>query len=616
MRRLVSVALFAALLLPAHTGAKKNTKPTTAEATLKKTEKMRDAALMKRKQSGRYACCMKKACDICLTRHGSCACAVNLAKGKGVCGQCLAGWQAGQGSVPGVKKESVKLLPSTEQALPSSDASAADIAEMRRMLLEAKRTMLREKRYGCCAKGGCNECAWERECACGTALTATDPKEKAEAPKGVCGACYDAWHAKEGAFPSVPVAEVQLLPMEMESMTEGMEPAVAVAGWFASGTAQTPRSTPAWMLHQRRGPWTFMTMGQAFLTHTQQSGPLGGDKTFSGNFVMPMASRRLGRGTLTLRSMFSFEPATVTNGFYPLLLQSGETAGGQRIRNGQHPHSFFMELGAMYTLPLSDDFALTFYGGPRGEPSLGPIPYPHRLSASENPLATLGHHFQDSTHIATNVATVGATWKRLTVEGSGFLGREPGEARWSLERGGMNSWSTRVTTQITRELSAQTSWGYIRAREALEPEKDSTRQSVSLTHVKRTSGGHIASTFVYGRNHDLAHKGIPGSVYHSLLAESTVLLRQRWWLWTRLEDTDVPSILNGSEEEFRIARARAFTLGAGRELPSLHPSLSFSVGAQWSVYGVGSALRPIYGPGLMQGVQVYLRGRLRGVSWR
>ena len=34
---------------------------------------------------------------------------------------------------------------------------------------------------------------------------------------------------------------------------------------------------------------------------------------------------------------------------------------------------------------------------------MGPSAYPHRASASENPVAALGHHLQDSTHIADDV---------------------------------------------------------------------------------------------------------------------------------------------------------------------------------------------------------------------
>ena len=58
----------------------------------------------------------------------------------------------------------------------------------------------------------------------------------------------------------------------------------------------------------------------------QQSGPRGSDKVFSTNWVMPMAQRQLGPGTLTLRTMLSLEPATVTKRFYPELFQQGETS--------------------------------------------------------------------------------------------------------------------------------------------------------------------------------------------------------------------------------------------------------------------------------------------------
>ena len=56
-----------------------------------------------------------------------------------------------------------------------------------------------------------------------------------------------------------------------------------------------------------------MFHGEAFLSEIQQSGPRGADKLFSTNWWMPMAQRKFGKGTLTLRTMLSFEPATVSN---------------------------------------------------------------------------------------------------------------------------------------------------------------------------------------------------------------------------------------------------------------------------------------------------------------
>ena len=78
-----------------------------------------------------------------------------------------------------------------------------------------------------------------------------------------------------------------------------------------AGTDAEPNSTPFDMLMTTKGNWTFMFHGEAFLADIQQSGPRGADKLFSTNWFMPMAQRKLGRGTLTIRTMLSFEPGTV-----------------------------------------------------------------------------------------------------------------------------------------------------------------------------------------------------------------------------------------------------------------------------------------------------------------
>ena len=114
-----------------------------------------------------------------------------------------------------------------------------------------------------------------------------------------------------------------------------------------SGTSAEPNSARAPMLMSMKGNWMLMFHGNAFLVETQQSGPRGGDKFFSTNWFMPMAQHSLGTGQLTVRAMFSLEPATVTDRRYPLLFQQGETAYGAPIADGQHPHDFFMELAAL-----------------------------------------------------------------------------------------------------------------------------------------------------------------------------------------------------------------------------------------------------------------------------
>jgi hypothetical protein len=109
---------------------------------------------------------------------------------------------------------------------------------------------------------------------------------------------------------------------------------------------------------------------------------------------------------------------------YPLLFQQGETGYGVPIADGQHPHDCFMELAALYDLPLGENKLLTFYVAPEGDPAIGATAYQYRASASENPVGALGHHQQHSTQIANDVVTLGFTHHMVRVESSSFHGRE------------------------------------------------------------------------------------------------------------------------------------------------------------------------------------------------
>ncbi len=193
------------------------------------------------------------------------------------------------------------------------------------------------------------------------------------------------------------------------------------------------------MLMRMSGKWMEMLHGEVNVAEQQQTGPRGRDKLFSVNWAMVMAQRQTAHGQWTFASMLSLEPATITGRYYPELFQQGETAFGKAIVDGQHPHDFFMELAAMYDLKLGERGLASIYAAPVGDPALGPVAFPHRMSAESDPLAPLAHHLQDSTHIAYDVVTGGVTWGPARIEASGFHGREPGENRWTIDggRGGL-----------------------------------------------------------------------------------------------------------------------------------------------------------------------------------
>jgi len=426
---------------------------------------------------------------------------------------------------------------------------------------------------------------------------------------------------------------------QRESMA-AMRPG-ASGGWYSSGTAQVPGATPLYMLHGRAGSWDLMLSGVFFAVHTNQSGPRGRDKFYAPNWVMPMASRRLAGGVFTVRSMFTLEPLTITGKRYPLLFQTGELAYNIPIINGQHPHDFFMELGVSYQRPVSESVTLNFFAGPRGEPTIGPPAFPHRQSSSENPTAVIAHHYQDSTHISSSVVSAGLTAGPVTLEASGFHGREPDEHRWGMEQGAIDSFAARVTVTPTPRWAIQYSLARINNREETHPDRDSFRSSASIGYSRPLSKGHWVSMLIWGRNHDLEFTQqpnpalllplsktnqrfhivlvptrVPGHIYNSYLAESTVRLGKNWF-WGRAENTDRDSYLLYEEapfvrltEEQRYTRVQVYTAGYERELPSPASWLSAGLGGQVIFYGVPANLRPIYGEHPV-GAQFFLRFRLR-----
>jgi len=364
-----------------------------------------------------------------------------------------------------------------------------------------------------------------------------------------------------------------------------------------AGTSAQPNSTEEPMIMRARGKWMFMFHGQAFLSALQQSGPRGYDKVFSTNWFMPMAQRQVGRGQLTLRTMLSLEPATVTQRFYPLLFQQGETAFGKPINDGQHPHDFIMELAALYDLRLGENALLSFYAAPVGDPAMGPSAYAHRASASENPVASLGHHLQDSTHIANDVVTGGLAYKKARIEFSGFHGREPDEFRWNIDSGAIDSWSTRLTLQPGQNWSAQYSFAHLTSPEQLHATEDVQRMTASVSYNRPIARGSWASTLLWGRNRVLQS----GQAFNGYLAETTLQFAERNRVWGRIENVDRTSeLLLGKNpeppgfEENLLARIQAYTVGYDHDF-ALIPGVSTALGGQVTFYSKPGFLAPLYG---------------------
>ena len=391
---------------------------------------------------------------------------------------------------------------------------------------------------------------------------------------------------------------MQMPGMNMPGQMTDMNPAAMSLMNLATGTSANPAAWTMPMLMAHLGSWNTMFMGTAFIVDTQQSGPRGGDKLYSPSIFMAAAEHSAGaKGALQAELMLSLDPATITGERYPLLFQTGETAYGHPLYDAQHPHNFIMALGLHYAYEISENTTVDFYVAPVGDPALGPVAYPHRASAEELPQAPISHHLQDSTHISDDVVTIGISHKEFNLEASGFHGAEPGENRWIIQQGAVDSWSTRLWFFPTKNWAAQVSVGRLTHPEALEP-GDQIRSTGSLSYTK----GGWSSSLIWGRSHFTA----TDRNLNSYLAESVVPLSKKNFLTGRIELVDKDELFVPVFGTFRIGE---YTLGYTHDI-ALFSYIETGIGANFSLYSLPDAIKPFYGDHPIGG-NIFIRFRLR-----
>jgi hypothetical protein len=372
----------------------------------------------------------------------------------------------------------------------------------------------------------------------------------------------------------------------------------------ASGTAWQPDSTPNEGIHLMTGDWSVMLHGFVNGVFDHQGGSRGDEKAFSSSMGMAMAQRPLGPGTLGLRGMFSLDPFMGRNG-YPLLLATGETADGRtHLVDRQHPHDFFMELAASYSLKLNEDDAVFAYFGNPGEPALGPPTFMHRFSGENIPEAPITHHWLDSTHITFGVATLGYVRGDWKFEGSAFNGREPDQFRWDMQSPHFDSGSGRISYNPLPNWSFQASYGYLRSPEALDPDVSERRFTTSATYNRPFGDNNWATTFAWGRK--MLH---PGPDLDGFLLESAVTLDDSHTFLGRIERVaenelfDDTSPLHG-----RVFDVNKLSLGYVYDIP-VAEHLKFGLGSIGSVYALPGSVADAYG-GTPASFMVFVRLKL------
>ncbi len=396
----------------------------------------------------------------------------------------------------------------------------------------------------------------------------------------------------------------------------GMHMAPGVLGIPAtrdgSGTSWLPDASPHYGVSFGSGKWDFAVHGVEFVQYDDQ---FGGDRSASQfgalGWLMGMASHPIGDGRITFRAMFSADPWTVTYQGYPEILQSGESYNGQPLHDRQHPHNLFDELAIVYATPVASDLAVQLYVAPVGEPALGPVAFPHRPSASSDPFAPLGHHWQDATHVSFGVITAGIFSRTVMLEGSIFNGREPDQNRAGFDYTGhsptLDSYAGRLTVNPDVAWSFSAWYSYLKSPEQAEPTVSQHRMGASVLNEQSLgTTGLLSTALIYGAN---LYSNEP-QLSNSVLLESNANLDGWNTIYGRLEyvnkspsDLVVPVPPPPAASTFNIG---SFSLGYLREISGLTRYGSIAIGALGTIDVIPSTLLPTYGTRTPGGFDIYV----------
>ena len=399
-----------------------------------------------------------------------------------------------------------------------------------------------------------------------------------------------------------PMAGMDMSGQQMPGM---MGPLGISMERMGSGTTWIPDAVTLPSVHLMGTTWNAMLHGFVFGQYDWQEGPRGDTQFGSLNWGMLMASRKLGGGWLQLRTMLSLDPATVTGRGYPLLLQTGESYRGEPLRDRQHPHDFLMEIAALYERPVGEDVALSLYVAPSGEPALGPVAFMHRPSAMDDPVAPLSHHWQDATHIAFGVVTVGMFSQWWKLEGSLFNGEEPDDRRWNIDPIRLDSYAARVTLNPNANWSMTAGYGSIDSPSPSHP--GTLRRFVaSALHGRRIGeSGQWASALIYGVNDLDDHE-----ITRSILAESEMVIDDANTVFGRAElvEKSGEELVTDAIAPDELARLGHVTFGYVRELWKTRGA-TVGLGVRGTMNLVPDELEATYGSRTPLGAMVFLRLR-------
>ena len=245
------------------------------------------------------------------------------------------------------------------------------------------------------------------------------------------------------------------------------------------------------------------------------------------------------------------------------------------------------------------------YAGLPGEPALGPPTFMHRQSASNNPDAPIGHHWQDATHITFGVVTAGFSFGKVKVEASAFNGREPDDNRYAFDKPRLDSFSGRLSWNPTKNLAFQISHGYLQNPERSEPDVHVLRKTTaSAIYNRKFDDDHNwASTFVWGQNY------ANGERTNSVLFESNYDFRKNA-IFGRFETVQKSGhdLVLAHALEHNIFRVNSLSMGYIRDVVK-DKGIDVGLGGMFTANFNPAILTPYYGGTTHGGWQLFMRFR-------
>jgi hypothetical protein len=336
-----------------------------------------------------------------------------------------------------------------------------------------------------------------------------------------------------------------------------------------------------------------------FALYSSTSGPRGlARATGPGMWMVTYDHALSPRNELRIDLMGSVEQLTVGDRGTPQLLQTEHV-------DSMHAHDTVMAFEFRDILALSADGRrqVTFLFAPRGEASVGPVPFMHRPSAEGNPDAPLGHALQDGFHDTSTVLGLAFRGGRTSVEVTAFSGQG---VTWPFPLHRLDSYALRLNQDINDQVGVGAS--YVDTLSPSDTGGQHTRiASGWLTTSHRIREDTLKSSFVWGRS--LAG----GAAAANSFLEEAVYQHGRNKLFGRAE------ALQLAPDQLAIATAvrpgdprwmEAFTLGYERTLWEKDHFAIFGGGSYTQDF-VPSGLRAAYGSD-PHGAKLYLRLKING----